>query len=108
MRHVAAYALLVLGGNASPSASDVTKLLTESGATADEGQVAKMCAALEGKQFHELVSAGLASLSASGPAAAAGGAAAGGAAAAKVEEVVEEPEEEVDMGGLFGGGDDDY
>jgi large subunit ribosomal protein LP2 len=107
MRHVAAYALLVLGGNASPSASDVTKLLTESGATADEGQVAKMCAALEGKQFHELVSAGLASLSASGPAAAAGGAT-GGAAAAKVEEVVEEPEEEVDMGGLFGGGDDDY
>ena len=70
-------------------------------------KAAKMCAALEGKQFHELVSAGLASLSASGPAAAAGGAA-GGAAAAKVEEVVEEPEEEVDMGGLFGGGDDDY
>ena len=103
MRHVAAYALLVLGGNAAPSAADVTKLLTESGATADEGQVAKMCAALEGKQFHELVSAGLASLSASGPAAAAGG-----AAAAKVEEVAEEPEEEVDMGGLFGGGDDDY
>lgn len=107
MRHVAAYALLVLGGNASPSAADVTKVLKEAGATADEGQVAKICAALEGKQFHELVATGLKSLSASGPAAASG-AAAGGAAAAKVEEVAEEPEEEVDMGGLFGGGDDDY
>ena len=107
MRHVAAYALLVLGGNASPSAADVTKVLKEAGATADEGQVAKICAALEGKQFHELGSAGLASLSAAGPA---GGATAGASAgaAAKVVEEEPEPEEEVDMGGLFGGDDDGY
>lgn len=109
MRHVAAYALLVLGGNASPSAADLTKVLKEAGATADEGQCAKLCAALEGKAFHELVAAGLGSLAAAGPAAgASAGAAAGGAAAAKVEVKEEEPEEEVDMGGLFGGGDDDY
>ena len=107
MRHVAAYALLVLGGNDSPSAADVTKVLKEAGSSPDEGQVAKICAALEGKQFHELVSAGLSSLSAAGPA---GGAVAGASAgaAAKVEEKEEEPEEEVDMGGLFGGDDDGY
>ena len=111
MRHVAAYALLVLGGNDSPSAADVTKVLKEAGSSPDEGQVAKICAALEGKQFHELVSAGLSSLSAAGPAggAASAGAAAGGAAPAEAEaKKEEEPEEEVDMGGLFGGDDDGY
>ena len=108
MRHIAAYALLVLGGNASPSAADVKKVIKEAGATADDSQVDALVAACNGKAFHELVEAGMSSIASSGPAA--GAAAAGGApAAAAKEAVVEaEPEEEVDMGGLFGDDDDDY
>lgn len=106
MRHIAAYALLVLGGNASPSAADVKKVIKEAGATADDSQVDALVAACNGKAFHELVATGMGSMASSGPAAGGAAAAAGGAAAAKVEEKEEEPEEEVDMGGLFGG--DDY
>ena len=107
MKHVAAYALLVLGGNADPSEADVKKVCTEAGATADDAQITSLVAALKGKAFHELVTEGAKSIGASsGAAAPAAGAAAG---AAKVEVKEEEPEEEVDMdmGGMFGG-DDDY
>jgi large subunit ribosomal protein LP2 len=108
MKHVAAYALLVLGGNAEPTEADVKKVLTEAGATADADQCTALCAALKGKAFHEICAEGKKSIGAAGPAAAAGAPAAG--AAAKVEEKVEEVEEEevdMDMGGMFGG-DDDY
>ena len=108
MRHIAAYALLVLGGKDAPSAADVEKVMKDAGAEADKEKITALVAALEGKPFHELVATGIKTLGSMGGAAPAGGAAAGGAAAAKVEEVVEEPEEDVDMGDLFGGGDDDY
>jgi len=106
MRHVAAYALLVPGGNASPSAADVEKVLKEAGATHEAANVASLCAAMEGKSFNEICAAGLKKIGSSGPA---GAAATGGAAkaAAVVEEEEPEPEEDVDMGGLFGGGDDE-
>ena len=108
MRHIAAYALLVLGGNESPTAYDVEKLLKEAGVKADSEKIASMISKFEGKPFHELVEGGLAKMKTMGGAAApAGGAAApAGKAAAVVEEKKEEPED-VDMGGLFGG-DDDY
>lgn len=110
MKYIAAYALLVLGGKASPSADEVTKVLSEAGIKADPAHVERLVKALAGKTFHELVQAGktkLSSLGTSVAAAPAGGASA--QAAAKVEApVVEEKKEEeadVDMGGLFG---DDY
>lgn len=49
MRHIAAYLLLVLGGNESPSAEDVTKLLSSVGIDADADRVGKLVGALEGK-----------------------------------------------------------
>ena len=107
MKHIAAYALLVLGGNSDPSDADVKKVLTEAGATAEADKVTSLVAALKGKAFHELVSEGMKQVGSAGPAA---GGAAAGAPAAKVEEKVEEEEEEeldMDMGGMFGG-DDDY
>jgi large subunit ribosomal protein LP2 len=108
MKHVAAYALLVLGGNNEPSAEDVNKVLKEAGTKADEAAVAKLISALKGKAFHEIVTSGLSAIGAAGPAA---GAVVATAAKVEVEvkeeAPVEEEEEEVDMdmGGLFG---DDY
>ena len=109
MKHIAAYALLLLGGNEAPTAAQVEKVVKDSGATADKEKITALCAALEGKQFHELVATGLKTLGSMGGAAApAGGASA--PAAAKQEEaapVEEEPEDDVDMAGMFGD-DDDY
>lgn len=107
MKYIAAYALLVLGGNAAPKAADVEKVLKEAGIKSEAEQVERLITSLKGKTFHELVAAGnkkLASLGsvASAPVAAAGAPA---AAAKKVEEAPKEEEADVDMGGLFG---DDY
>jgi large subunit ribosomal protein LP2 len=107
MRHIAAYALLVLGGKDAPTAADVEKVVKDAGAPADSDKIKALVEALAGKEFHELVSTGMKTLSSMGSAQPAA-AAAGGAAVAKVEVVEEEPEEDVDMGDLFGGGDDDY
>ena len=106
MKHIAAFALLVLGGNASPTAADVEKVLKDAGAKPDSDKVASMIKAFEGKDFNELVKSGLSKMASmgSGPASAAAGPA---AAAAPMEEKKEEVED-VDMGGLFGGDDDDY
>ena len=108
MKHLAAYALLVLGGKESPTADDVSKLLKASGVTADEAQIKDMIAKFDGKPFHEMVKGGLEKLASMGTGSAAAAApTSGGAGAAKVEEKVEEEEEDVDMGGLFGD-DDEY
>lgn len=109
MKYIAAYALLVLGGNAQPKAADVEKVLKEAGIKSEADHVERVIKALEGKTFHELVKSGTAKLSAMGSVQAAPVAAAGGAAPAKaapkVEEKPKEEEADVDMGGLFG---DDY
>ena len=109
MKHIAAYALLVLGGKASPSPKDVEKVLKDAGVAAESDKIEALCKALEGKEFHELVETGTKTLGSMGTGSGAA-AATGGAAAAKEEAapVEEEPEEDVDMGDLFGGGDDDY
>ncbi|KAI4202374.1 MAG: hypothetical protein LQ350_002592 [Teloschistes chrysophthalmus] len=114
MKHLAAYLLLGLGGNTSPSAEDVKGVLSSVGIDADEERLEKLIKELEGKDLQELIQEGsqkLASVpSGGGGGAGAGGAAAGGAAAggeAAAEEKPAEKEEEKeesdeDMGfGLF-------
>lgn len=58
MKYLAAYVLLLLGGNESPSAEDVTKLITSVGGEADEAKLATLLADLEGKDIHELLAKG--------------------------------------------------
>jgi len=110
MRNIAAYLLLQIGGNASPSAADVKKVLASVGIETDDERLEKLISELSGKDVNEIIAAGSAKLSSvpSGGAAAGGAApaaAAGGAAAAApaVEEKEEEKEEsDDDMGfGLF-------
>ncbi|OAL55891.1 60S acidic ribosomal protein P2 [Pyrenochaeta sp. DS3sAY3a] len=110
MKHLAAYLLLGLGGNTSPSAADVKSVLESVGIEADSDRLEKLISELKGKDINELISEGSAKL-ASVPSGGAGGASSGGAAAASggadaapVEEEKEEEKEESDddMGfGLF-------
>ncbi|TMW69405.1 hypothetical protein Poli38472_001561 [Pythium oligandrum] len=112
MRHVAAFLLLVLGGNDSPSAADIEKVITSFGGEVDSAKVETLLKELEGKNIDEVIEAGKAKLATvSVGAAPAGGAAAGGAAAEAPKEEVKEEEEEADIGGgmdMFGGGGSDY
>ena len=58
MKYIAAYALLVLGGKAEPSAADVEKVLKEAGIKAEAEHLERVTASLKGKAFHELVASG--------------------------------------------------
>jgi len=53
MKHVAAYLLAQLGGNASPSESDITGILSSVGVDANNEKLVKMLSALEGKDLVE-------------------------------------------------------
>ncbi|GAB7365892.1 hypothetical protein MBLNU230_g7220t1 [Neophaeotheca triangularis] len=109
MKHMAAYLLLGLGGNTSPSAEDIKGVLSSVGIEADDERLNTLLKELEGKDISELISSGqekLASVPSGGAAAPAAGGAAGGAApadeapAAAKEEEKEESDD--DMGfGLF-------
>ncbi|XP_075766059.1 large ribosomal subunit protein P2-like isoform X2 [Pelodiscus sinensis] len=111
MRHVAAYLLAVLGGNSSPTAKNIKKILDSVGIDADDERVNKVISELNGKDVDDVVNSGLSKLAcvpADGALAAAPAAppAAGGDAPAeekKEEEKKEESEEsDEDMGfGLF-------
>merc|ERR1712203_383436 len=86
MRYVAAYLLAVLGGNASPSAADISAIISSVGIDADKEKLDKVISELSGKSVEELIAEGskkLASVPSGGGAAApaAAGGAAGGAAA---------------------------
>ncbi|QDZ19141.1 ribosomal protein L12 [Chloropicon primus] len=101
MKHIAAYLLCVLGGNASPSAGDVSKVLASVGAEADNDKLTKLMEQLSGKDVNEVIAAGsekLASVPAGGAVAAGGASAAGGAAAEEKKEESEEEESDDDMG----------
>ncbi|KAL8726347.1 MAG: hypothetical protein Q9181_006078 [Wetmoreana brouardii] len=113
MKHLAAYLLLGLGGNTSPSADDVKGVLSSVGIDADEDRLDQLIKELEGKDLQELIQQGSAKL-ASVPSGGGGGggagvpaaAAGGGAAAAEEKPAEKEPEKEEesdeDMGfGLF-------
>ena len=54
MRHIAAYLLLQIGGNASPSADDVKKVLSAVGIEADGERLEKLIAELQGKDVNEV------------------------------------------------------
>ncbi|KAK4056050.1 60S acidic ribosomal protein P2 [Microbotryomycetes sp. JL221] len=110
MKHIAAYLLLVAGGNTSPSAADITDLLATVDITPDSERLDKLISELEGKDINELIAAGtekLASVPSGGVSAAPAAAAAGGSGAAAEEKAEEKKEEEKeesddDMGfGLF-------
>ncbi len=58
MKYIAAYALLLLGGNETPSAEDVTTLITSIGGEVDEAQLQVLFTDLEGKNIHELLEKG--------------------------------------------------
>ncbi|KAI8015566.1 60S acidic ribosomal protein P2B [Camellia lanceoleosa] len=98
MKVVAAYLLAVLGGNTSPSADDLKRILGSVGADADEDRIQLLLSQVKGKDITELIASGrekLASVPAGGgvavAAAATGGAAAPAPAAeAKKDEKVEE------------------
>lgn len=107
MKYIAAYALLVLGGKAEPSAADVEKVLKEAGIKSEGDHVERLITSLKGKKFHELVASGTKKMAAAGPVAAApaGQAAPSTAKKAEAEKPKEEEAADVDMGGLFG---DDY
>ncbi|KAK5071139.1 60S acidic ribosomal protein P2 [Lithohypha guttulata] len=113
MKHLAAYLLLGLAGNTSPSADDVKGVLSSVGIDADDERLEKLLSELEGKDINELIAEGSTKLASvptggSGGGAAAGGAAAAAGGAAPAEEAKEEAKEEEkeesdeDMGfGLF-------
>ncbi|KAI1003903.1 hypothetical protein K3495_g4310 [Podosphaera aphanis] len=109
MKHLAAFLLLSLGGNSSPSESDVSKLLGSVGIEGDSDRISKLLSDLKDKDLNELITEGsskLASVPSGGAGAPAAGAPAAGGAAVeetKAEEKEEEKEEsDEDMGfGLF-------
>ncbi|KAJ3414199.1 60S acidic ribosomal protein P2 [Chytridiales sp. JEL 0842] len=110
MKLIGAYLLATLGGNASPSAKDVKKILESVGIEADSDRLDKLISELEGKDINEVIAEGTAKMAsipaggavAAAPAAAAGGAAAAPAAAKKEEKKEEKEESDDDMGfGLF-------
>ena len=55
MKHLAAYLLLGLGGNTSPSAADVKGVLESVGIDADEERLDKLIAELKGKDLQEVI-----------------------------------------------------
>ena len=54
MRHVAAYLLLQIGGNASPSAADIKKLLSTVGIEADDARLDTLISELRGKSINDV------------------------------------------------------
>merc|ERR1719419_338931 len=100
MRYVAAYLLCALGGNDSPSAADIEKILGSVGVDAEADQIKKVISELNGKNLEELIAEGAEKLASvpSGGAAAAAPAAGGDAAPAegKKEEKKKEESEESD------------
>lgn len=52
MRHLAAYLLLQIGGNASPTSSDIKKVLGAVGIEADDERLDKLISELKGKDIN--------------------------------------------------------
>ncbi|KAK4833231.1 hypothetical protein QYF36_001094 [Acer negundo] len=108
MKVVAAYLLAVLGGNTSPSATDIKGIFGSVGAECEDDRIELLLSQVSGKDITELIASGrgkLASVPSGGGVAVAIAASGGGAPAApaaaesKKEEKVEEKEEsDDDMG----------
>eukprot|EP00227_Mantoniella_beaufortii_P010030 CAMPEP_0197584608 /NCGR_PEP_ID=MMETSP1326-20131121/7168_1 /TAXON_ID=1155430 /ORGANISM="Genus nov. species nov., Strain RCC2288" /LENGTH=81 /DNA_ID=CAMNT_0043148997 /DNA_START=101 /DNA_END=342 /DNA_ORIENTATION=- len=54
MKVIAAYLLLIVGGNTAPTAADVKTVLAAAGTEADADALTRLTAALEGKTVEEL------------------------------------------------------
>jgi large subunit ribosomal protein LP2 len=54
MRHLAAFLLLQIGGNASPSAADVKKVLSAVGIEADDERLKTLISELKGKDINQV------------------------------------------------------
>ena len=54
MKHLAAYLLLSVGGNTSPSAEDIKGVLDSVGIEADDDRLSKLLGELEGKDMSEV------------------------------------------------------
>lgn len=54
MRYIAAYLLLQIGGNASPSKQDIKKLLSTVGVDTDEERLDKLISELDGKSIDQV------------------------------------------------------
>lgn len=54
MKHLAAYLLLGLAGNTSPSAKDIKEVLQSVGIDADEDRLDKLISELKGKDLQEV------------------------------------------------------
>lgn len=54
MRHLAAYLLLQIGGNASPSAADVKKVLGAVGIECDDDRLESLISEISGKDVNEV------------------------------------------------------
>lgn len=59
MRYIAAYLLLQIGGNTSPSANDVKKVLDAVGIEAEEEPLEKLISELQGKDINAVCRAEL-------------------------------------------------
>lgn len=55
MKHLAAYLLLGLAGNTSPSASDIKGVLSSVGIDADDDRLEKLISELDGKDINEVM-----------------------------------------------------
>ncbi len=80
MRHLAVYLMLVVGGNPSPSAEDVTNALAQVGIEVDQERLNQLITELEGKNIAELIKLGQDKLMVGGAPAGAGAAAPAAAA----------------------------
>lgn len=113
MRHVAAYLLCVLGGNESPSSSDIEKVINSFGGKVNSDQVERLLKDMEGKDVEEIMKSGkekLSGISIGGSSGGSGAKASNDQGAVEESKApVEEAADEVDVGGLdMFGEDDDY
>mmetsp|Transcript_12587 Transcript_12587/g.27147 ORF Transcript_12587/g.27147 Transcript_12587/m.27147 type:complete len:81 (+) Transcript_12587:105-347(+) len=58
MKHMAAYLMLVIGGNASPTADDVSKALSSVGVESDSEALDALISELDGKDLSEVLASG--------------------------------------------------
>jgi large subunit ribosomal protein LP2 len=108
MRYVAAYLLAVLGGNATPDAAAIKKILGSVDVNVDDAALNQVLEQLKGKNLDEVIAAGKEKL-ASVPAVSAapsGPVASSTAAPVKEEKKEEKPKSEDEAIGAFGLFDD--
>merc|ERR1719262_1452352 len=58
MKYMAAYSLLVLGGNEAPNAEEVANFMRECGVQADVAEIEIMINAFAGRKIHDMINEG--------------------------------------------------